>query len=138
MHRASVDDTVGPGEVDVFEDATLGRGLGEARAADAVGVDGEQFARLDLTDVGRADDVEGCGLGRHHPSAVETTEAQWPDTVRIARRVQRVLVHEGQAERTPKGREQLHRGLLDGRVRRAVGQQRPDDVRVRGGAAGAP
>ncbi|NKZ68474.1 hypothetical protein GTG23_30825 [Rhodococcus hoagii] len=52
-------------------------------------------------------------------------------TVRIARRVQRVLVHERQAERTAQARQQLHRGLLDRAVGRGVREQRTHDVRVR-------
>jgi hypothetical protein len=60
--------------------------------------------------------------------------------MRIAARVQGVLVHEGQAERAAHGRQQIQRRLLQRGVSRAVGQQRAQDVGVgrrrRGGALG--
>lgn len=52
--------------------------------------------------------------------------------MRVARRVQGVLVHEGQAERTAQGGEQLHGRLLDAAVGGTMGQQRADDVGIRG------
>ena len=74
VHRAAVDDRVGTGEIDVFEDAPAGGRLGEARAAHAVGVDGQQLARLDVADERRTHDVEGGGLRGDDPAAVEAAE----------------------------------------------------------------
>src|SRR6476646_152395 len=50
VHAATVDRGVRAGEVDVLEDAALGLGLGEPARAQAVGVDRDQLAGLDLAD----------------------------------------------------------------------------------------
>ena len=123
---------VRPGQIDVLEDAALGRGVGEARRAHAVGVDRQQFARLDLADERGADDVERGGLGGHHPAAVQPAERPAAARRGGRGRVQRVLVHEDQAERAAQRRQQLQRRLLQGGVGGAVGQQRAQDVGVRG------
>ena len=62
-------------------------------------VDGQQPAGLDLADEARADDVQRRGLARDDPPAVEPAEHEGADAVGVARGVQRVLVHEHQAER---------------------------------------
>src|SRR5690606_15625201 len=75
VHHRPVDHGVGPGEVDVLEDA-LAHAVA-ARHADAVElaaalgprdprpVDHQDLARLDVADVGGADEVEGARLARH-------------------------------------------------------------------------
>src|SRR6202011_3903199 len=85
----------------------------------------------------RANDVEGGGFRCHHPPAVQPAKRQRAHTVLVTRRVQRVLVHERQAERSPHGGQQLQRGLLKRRVRRRVGEQRTEDVGVGGGGTRA-
>src|SRR5580765_3372341 len=121
-----VDRGVGAGEVDVLEDAALGRGLGEARGPQAVLVDGDHLAGLDLPDEGGADDVQGRGLGRDDPAAVEATEDEGTDPLRVARGIQGVLVHEDETERALE--EGQH--LLGAGLQRAVGvvrEQRGDE-----------
>ena len=130
VHRTAGDDTVRTGQVHVLEHAALGLGVREAGGADAVGVDGEQFAGLDVADEGRADDVECGGLTGDDPAAVQAAEAQRADAVRVAGRVERVLVHEGEAERAAQRRQQLHGRLLDGAVGGGVREEGADDVGV--------
>src|SRR6185437_1340199 len=58
---------------------------------------------------------------------------QRPHPVRVPARIQRVFIHERQAERAAHGGQQLQRGLLQGGIGRTVGQQRAQDVGVSGG-----
>ena len=125
---------VGTGQIHVLEHAALGFGVGEARGAHAVGVDGQQFAGLDLADERRTDDVERGGLDWRRPSRDRAAQAQRAHAVRVTRGVEGVLVHEGQAERAAQLRQQFHRGRSMRAVRRGVRQQRGDDVGVGGGA----
>ena len=136
MHRPARDRAVWPRQVDVFEDAALGFGIGEAGRADAVGVDRQQLARLDVADERGADDVEGRGLGCDHPAAVQPSQAQRPHAVRVTGGVQGVLVHEGQAERAAHGRQQFQRSLLQAGIGGAVRQQRTQHVGVGVGRTG--
>ena len=142
LHAAAGDRGVRAGEVDVLEQAALRLGGREAVRAQAVLVDRDQLARLDLADEGRADDVQRGGLAGHHPAAVEPAEHQRAEALRVARRVQRVLVHEDQRERAPHQRQRSERGGLDaaapcrsesGHVRPAPsGEQRGEHVGVGG------
>ena len=67
---AAADDGVGPGEVDVLEDAgPRGPAREGAVALDALGGDGDDLAVLDLAHELGADDVERAGLRRQHVSA---------------------------------------------------------------------
>ena len=74
---APFDLAVGPGEVDVFEDAepaSFGReGLERARA---VPVDDDHFARFDVAHETRPQDVERAGLRGQHVGAVEVAQDQ--------------------------------------------------------------
>ena len=115
----------------------MGVGLAKRVRPHAVGVDGQQFTGLDVADERGADDVERRGLGGHHPAAIQPAERQRPHAVRVAGGIERVLVHEGQAERAAHRRQQLERGLLERGVGRAVGQQRAEDVGVGGGSGRA-
>ena len=133
VHAAPADRGVRPGQVDVLEQAALGLGGGEVLRAQAVLVDRDQLARLDLADEGGADDVERGGLGRDDPAAVEPAEHERADALRVAGGVERVLVHEDQRERAAQLGQHLHRGLLDDDVR-ARGEQRGEQVGVGGGA----
>ena len=133
VHAAAGDRGVGAGQVDVLEDAALGLGGGEALAAQAVLVDRDELARLDLADEGGADDVQRRGLAGDHPAALEPAEHQRAHALRVAGGVEGVLVHEHEAERAAQLRQHLHRGGLD----REVGvrrDQRGDQVGVVGGA----
>ena len=100
VDAAPGDRGVGAGQVDVLEQAALGRRRRRSgSAADAVLVDGDQLARLDLADEAGADDVERGGLARDDPAALEPAEHQRAHAVRVAGGVQGVLVHEDEAER---------------------------------------
>ena len=57
----------------------MGVGLGEALGPQAVLVDGDQLARLDLADLRGADDVQGGGLAGDDPAPVQPAEHQRAD-----------------------------------------------------------
>ena len=99
LHAATGDRGVRPGQVDELEQAALGRRLGEAVRAQAVLVDGDQLAGLDLADEGGADDVERRGLAGDDPAALEPAEHERTDALRVAGGVEGVVVHEDQRER---------------------------------------
>jgi len=95
-------------------------------------VDGEQLPRLDLADEAGTDDVQGRGLARDHPAALESAQDQGPYAVGVPGGVQGVVVHEGERERAPQGRQHLHGNSL-GRQVGTRGEQRSDQVGVGGG-----
>ena len=134
VHATAGDRGVRAGEVDVLEDAALGLRRGEPRAAQALGVDGDELAGLDLADERRPDDVEGGGLGGDDPAAVETAQHQRAHAVAVAGGVERGLVAEGEAEGAAQIGQQAQRRLLDPQVGRRVGEQARHDVGVGGGA----
>ena len=92
---------VGAGQVDVLEDTALGLCFRESGGAQAVLVDGDDLARLDLADEAGAADVEGGGLAGDDPAALQAAEDQRADALRVAGGVERVLVHEDEARRRP-------------------------------------
>ena len=134
VHATAGDRGVRAGEVDVLEDAALGLRRGEPRAAQALGVDGDELAGLDLADERRPDDVEGGGLGGDDPAAVETAQHERAHAVAVAGGVERGLVAEGDAEGALQVGQQAQRRLLDPQVGRRVGEQARHDVGVGGGA----
>ena len=95
---------------------------------------GDQLAGLDLADEAGADDVERRGLAGDHPAALEAAEDQRADALRVAGGVQRVLVHEDEAEGAAELGQHVQRGRLEGAVG-VVGQQRGDQGGVGGVAA---
>ena len=99
VDAAAADRGVGAGEVDVLEHAALRLRRREQVGAQAVLVDDQQLAGLDLADDARADRGERRALAGHHPAAVEPPEDQRPDALRVAGGVQRVLVDPDQRER---------------------------------------
>ena len=85
VDRTAVDDRIGPGEIDVFEDAGPRRLAGQGEEAlHAVGVDHHDLAVLDVADEPGADDVERAGLRAQDRTAVEFAEHQRADAERIA------------------------------------------------------
>ena len=116
VHAAAGDRGVGPGQVDVLEDAALGLGDREVLAAQPVLVDRDELAGLDLADHRGADDVQRRGLAGDHPATLEPAEHQRAHALRVARRVERVLVHEREAEGAAQLGQHLHRGGLDRQV----------------------
>ena len=133
VDAATGDGGVGAGEVDVLEHAALGLGLGEVVGAQAVLVDDEQLAGLDLAYHAGADGGQGGVLAGDHPAAVETAEDQGPDALRVAGGVQRGLVHPDEGVGAAQQRQHLERALLQRGVG-VVGEQRRDQGGVaRGG-----
>ena len=98
MDVAAGDGGVGAGEVDVLEDAALGVRLGEPVGAQAVLVDDDELARLDLADDAGADGGERGVLAGDDPAALEPAQDQRADALRVAGGVQGVLVHEDERE----------------------------------------
>ena len=84
VHGAPGDRGVRPGEVDVLEHAAGRLGLGEAGGADALLVDRDHLAGLDLPDERGADGGEGRLLGGHHPAPLEAAEHERAHTLRVA------------------------------------------------------
>ena len=82
----SVEEGVGPREVDVLEDAAGRRPrLGDLAAAQAVGVDRDQLAGMHIAHVGRADVVQRAGFGGDDVAAVDRADAERPHAERVAR-----------------------------------------------------
>ncbi len=127
VDAAAADRGVGAGEVDVLEHAALGVGLGEVVGAQAVLVDHDQLAGLDLADDAGADGGQGGVLAGDHPAALEAAEDQRADALRVAGGVERVLVHPDEREGTAQPRQHLEGALLErgvGVVREERGDQR--------------
>ena len=129
---APADDGVGPGEIDVFEDAGPGRADGErAMALDAFVGDDDDLAVVDLADEFGADHVERAGLGGENIGAAEPAEHQRPDADRIARADQHLV---GQADERV-GAFDLADGFdeaLDDAALLGAGEEMEDDLGVRG------
>jgi hypothetical protein len=98
----------------------------------ASGRDHQQLAGLHLADDAGADGGQGGVLAGDDPAAVEPAQHQRPDALRVARGVQRVLVHPDERERAPEQRQDLEGALLEGGVG-VVGEERGDQRRVVGG-----
>ena len=117
VHAAAADGGVGAGEVDVLEHAALGLRLGEPVGAQAVLVDRDQLARLDLADDAGADRGERGVSRGDDPAALEPAQHQRPDALRVAGGVQGVLVHPDEAERALQLRQHLERRAAPARCR---------------------
>ncbi len=126
---------VGAREIDVFEDAEAEVVLRHEGldGAQAVLVDDDDFAGLDVADEFRAgDDVERAAFARKQPRAVDLADAKRTKAERIAHADDFPLAqdHEG------KGALHLAQGLDEAAVARAVGGLRhevQDDFAVDGG-----
>jgi len=89
---------VGPGEIDVFENAKgatllFGEGL---VAVETVLIDHENFARKEVTDKFGVNEVESAGFAGEHPGVVEFAKAQGPKAERIPDTDKLVLSHDDQ------------------------------------------
>ncbi len=129
---AAGDGGVGAGEVDVLEHAALGLRLGELVGAQAVLVDDDQLAGLDLADAAGADGGQRGVLAGDDPAAGEPAEDQRADALRVAGGVHGVLVHPDEREGALELRQHLEGPLLERGVR-VVREQRGDQARVVGG-----
>src|SRR6266481_9394851 len=75
VNTPAFDDTVGAGEVDVLEDTEPTVAPAEGlKALEPTGADDNDFARGDIADELRADDVESAGLRREDPGVAEPAE----------------------------------------------------------------
>ena len=83
---SAMNDRVGPGEIDIFENARPWRLPGQREEAlHPVAVDDHHFAVLDVADEFRPDDVERAGLRAQDRAALELAEHERADAERIAR-----------------------------------------------------
>ena len=112
---APADRRVGAGQVHVLEDAGVGAAHGEAARVHARRVDRNELAGFDLAHEGRATQVQGGGLGGDNPAGGQAAQHERAVAVRVARGVQRVLVHEDQGERALDARQHLQGGADEGR-----------------------
>ena len=64
--------------------------------AGATAIPDDQLTRLDLADERGADDVQRRRLARHHPAPRHPAEHERPEALRVAGRIERLLVHEDQ------------------------------------------
>ena len=120
----------------------------------AARLEDDDLARLDVADVLRADDVEGGGLRGEDPAgrvvapqagpvgavAVvrQPSEDERAEAVRVAHADDLVLGEDHEAERAADPRQHLDQGV-DRAVRRLVGEERGQELRVgAGGEAAAP
>ena len=133
VHAAAEDVAVRPREVDVLEHAVRERlrGKGLDRSQPAV-ADHEQLARLDVTHVGGAEQVERACLRADDPGIAEAAERERPEPVRIARGDQPVLGQQDERVRAADLSDGLGERFLDrGRPRARVQVQ--DDFGVAAG-----
>ena len=92
---------VGPREIDVLEDALRAaaptrNGLIERRPLRARDHD---LARLDIANIGRADEIHRAGFGADDPGVAQPAERQRPEPMRIAHPDQPILRHHDERER---------------------------------------
>ncbi len=129
IDRTAVDDGIGAGEIDIFENARPRRLRREgAKAFQAVLGNDDDLAILDVADEMGADDVEGAGFGSENVMAVELAEHQRADAERIARADQ-LLVAQGDEGIGAFDLAQGFDEALDNR--HACGCARPDAARPR-------
>jgi hypothetical protein len=120
---------VGPGEVDVLEDAESA-GLRRHRLgrAAAVGVDHDQLSRLQLALVVSSDEVERARLRGDRPVVAEPPERERAKAVRVAQSEQLPLGERDDGVSALEPRRSVGDRLLErGRV---VGDQRRDHLGV--------
>ena len=100
VHAEAEDIAVGPREVDVLEDAVRdARRRERPEAANPVMRDHHHLARLDVTNVGGANQIQGARLGTDDRRVAQPADDEWPESVRVARRDQ-LVVGEDTAART--------------------------------------
>ena len=127
---------VGPREVDVLEDAEgLARALDDLARADAVLADRDELAGRDVAQPLGADDVEGARLGGDAVAVADHAQHERAHAGGVAEGVDALLGHDHRREGAVQARHDVGDRVLDvvGRVR---GQQRGDDLGVRGRAEG--
>ena len=114
VHALAEHVAVGPREVDVLEHAVRERRRRERlQRAQAAVADDQHLARLDVADVGRADQIERAGLGADDAGVAELAERERPEAVRIARGDQPILREQHERERAADLRDRFDQRVLD-------------------------
>ena len=98
---------------------------------DPAGVDRDDLARLDVAQESRADDVERARLAGDAVAVAEHAEHERAQAVRVAERDELVARHHDRREGAVQARQDVGDRVLDP-LGRVGGQQRGDDLRVRG------
>src|SRR5438093_1161594 len=135
------DGAVGPREIDVFEDAegaavVAGKGLD---AIEAVLVDDDDFARLDIADELGVDEVEGAGFAGQDPGGSEPAQAQGAEAVRVAHTDEFLLGHDDERIGALDSADGLNEVIVPAVAAKAFGLQAglghevEDDFAVHGG-----
>jgi hypothetical protein len=108
-------------------------GVGSAKRCERSpsSIDDDHLAGLDLAHVGGTDDVEGGRLRGDDPAAFEPADDEGADAVGIASGIQRVFVHEDEAERAAQSGQHVEGRGLEGAVG-VVGQEGRDERGVGG------
>ena len=131
----SEDHAVGPGEIDVFENALTelaGHRLAERAATDALRVDDHQLAGQNVALERRADLVQGAGLAREHVAVAEPADRERAESVAVARRHDGILRHQQERERALQFAQRAFHAAGPRAVHR-VGDQVHKDFAVRAG-----
>ena len=89
VDRLAENERIGTRKVDVFEDAhRMFLRRQRMRRTQTVFVDHDHFARLNVANIGRVDQIEGAGFRGDHPGVAQTAQRQRPKTTRVANRNQ--------------------------------------------------
>ena len=107
---------VGASKVDELEQAALRLSGSEPLTAQAMFINRDQLTGLDLAHKRCTHDVQCCGFTGNHPAALKLAESQWPNPLRIARGIERGLIHEHQGVCPLHLGKFLHRSGLDRQV----------------------
>jgi len=111
------------------------RSLNDLARLDSALADRDQLPGLDLPQQPAADDVEGAGLARDAVALAHLAERQGTQPVRIAEGNHAVAGHYDGGERALKARHHVRDRVLDA-LGLMGGEERSDDLGVRGGAEG--
>ena len=88
LHHAAKDEAVGPGEINMLENAVLQRLFRrEAQRFNSCSGDPQHLAGFDVADIGGADQIEGACFRSNDPAVAESPEGQRAETARVTQRV---------------------------------------------------
>src|SRR5579864_1779217 len=87
VHGAAEDDAIGARKINMLEDAVLMLLFGrETNGFDAASGNAQHFAGLNVTDIFRADQIEGARFRADNPGVAEASEGERAETARVADR----------------------------------------------------
>jgi hypothetical protein len=134
LRAISLEDRIGPGEVDVLEHAEgPALGLDDLPGLQPARTHRDHLPRGHLTHELGADDVEGTALGGHAGAVAEHAERQRPQAGRVAKGHDSVLRHHDRRVGAFQARHHVGQRVLDP-LRLVSGQERGDDLGVGGPA----